>query len=548
MLDEVEDDAVEAPQAAWIKEMSPQEIAHLQRGYRIRVQRAVVGGNVASGLYAADQPLLDPKGIDLLHGAAEAGALSERALHMLLHHHFMRREYDEMNALIADESLGHETLRSYHRHALAKYMLLPEGKFAPTLAAWRAADPGSLTRIAFQHLLLIHAAQEEAFDWIMSWVEAATDRDIAGIPPRTLFAIVGTLNLADRRDDSRLILDRALPHLSAATRLSLLLPARDALGPDHEPDLRTQNDVLDRLTQVRHDALHGAPDPVWDWLLDAFPRVTERASVDLMGMREDPDQMARFGEVIDGAIRERRPFSYLRLCDGESFLMDVPEGTGIPEMALRDDAAHRMRNWWGEVLPPREARAIAERVWEAFRDCDAMGVCTIHRFVRDAIVGQPYGENINDRSMVQLFHAMDTIMRLDGKIALDERANQKMFTAERIQEICAMAERVVFVGCWTKEQLRIPAEVETTWVLVRPRDNMSLDMPEGTRSILRDYDEIAGIVRDASGPGTVLLLAAGYASKGLCKVARDAGAVALDVGSAADRIAGAHTRALVDQL
>ena len=100
--------------------------------------------------------------------------------------------------------------------------------------------------------------------------------------------------------------------------------------------------------------------------------------------------------------------------------------------------------------------------------------------------------------------------------------------------LAAKARSVVLVSSWPEIQSKF--STQSSLIAVTP-----------DRAILYEaYPKIIERIRELSGPGTLVLIGAGVPAKIMADQAREAGAVALDVGSLMDYMVGHKTRTIAD--
>jgi hypothetical protein len=137
-------------------------------------------------------------------------------------------------------------------------------------------------------------------------------------------------------------------------------------------------------------------------------------------------------------------------------------------------------------------------------------------------------------------------MRILGALGHHIPAEGKVFTEERchrirgaidepfLVELAAQARSLVLVSCWPAIQLKF--SVKSTFVPV----------PASGMQLFRIYTDVLERICGLSGPGTLVLIGAGVPAKVMADQARQAGAVALDVGSLMDYMIGQKTRTIAD--
>ena len=73
-----------------------------------------------------------------------------------------------------------------------------------------------------------------------------------------------------------------------------------------------------------------------------------------------------------------------------------------------------------------------------------------------------------------------------------------------------------------------------------------LPVPDFGPELFKTYTDVVQSIVELSGPGTLVLIGAGLPAKIMADAARQAGSVALDVGSLMDYMVGLKTRTIAD--
>jgi hypothetical protein len=219
-----------------------------------------------------------------------------------------------------------------------------------------------------------------------------------------------------------------------------------------------------------------------------------------------------------------------------------------PEEFAADRAAFE-RYWWGTVLDPEHRAAIGAEVRAAIAGATVLGVPSIYRIIRD--FGNPrhrFGSTRAQRGLSSVLNALGDGIPIAGQLFTEERAHHILFDGDSLKSLADRASRLVIVGCWPPDQFAVPTTVPTDYVLVSPHTRVagSSRHPEEAPPLHISYPEIARHIEDLASPGVLVLVAAGIIGKIFIHHAHRRGAVAIDIGSVADYLAGYKTRAVAD--
>ncbi len=266
----------------------------------------------------------------------------------------------------------------------------------------------------------------------------------------------------------------------------------------------------------------------------------------LMDMRFAPDQRQSLVETIRTHLADQRPLSLLRLGDGEAYAYAAPSMGGIDPDLFRADNETRERHWWGAAPSPDIRNDIVRRVRKAVDRCDILGLPSLYRIVRDLPgPGQRFGSGRSQRGLAVVLSACGSEISLDGKIVTEERCHQVSLSPAVLAELASAAKAVLVVSCWPADQLRLPfAPLE--YITVPPAQKLKRLDEAGKQRLFEAYPHILPQIRAAAAPGTLVLVGAGIIGKFLAGEARESGAVAIDVGSMLDYMAGSKTRSVAD--
>ncbi|WP_152529519.1 hypothetical protein [Aliihoeflea sp. 2WW] len=250
-------------------------------------------------------------------------------------------------------------------------------------------------------------------------------------------------------------------------------------------------------------------------------------------------------EAIATAITGRKPFSLLRLGDGEAYLFD-DEGLPFTEA----DRRMRERHWWNCELDAETRTDICVRGKYALRQADVVGVPSIHRFVRD------YSESSSDllgstanRGIVSSLVGFQNL-GLNHSLVTEDRIHHLVFTPELLAPYLSTADRTIVISSIKRSVVEeaIGRACNRLDVIEIPTHAKTVSNPVFTEAIEAlpvVISRIAEQLRSVGvGPGDLVLVSAGVAGKGLIGLAKDNGAVALDLGGQVEALVGVPNGAL----
>jgi hypothetical protein len=260
----------------------------------------------------------------------------------------------------------------------------------------------------------------------------------------------------------------------------------------------------------------------------------------LMDIRFSPAQRGELQTQIKRSIAERRPLSLLRLGDGEAYPYPPPSAKGLdPDLFKQDDRVSEHHRWgWGGT---DEARGeLVTRFRRAVARCDILGFPSVYRIIRNMTPPHSrYGNRRNQRAFLRILSSLGSAIPAGQKVFTEERCHRirGAIDGSLLLELSAMADSVVLVSCWSELRSKFPPGLSI----------QDIRVPSG-RELFRRYPELIESVREVSGPGTLVLIGAGIIAKILADEAREAGAVALDVGSLVDYMVDQKTRTIADAI
>jgi hypothetical protein len=260
-------------------------------------------------------------------------------------------------------------------------------------------------------------------------------------------------------------------------------------------------------------------------------------------------------ELFIAALREKRPFSAIRLCDGESY--GYPRLPAVPADQHEADMRSREVHWWGRTISAPQQDFITQGFRAAVHSSDLIGIPNAFRLLRDIdITGASLLTSRTARNIASVaFHVAEECQSGAIDIAktyfTDERFHHLLFARiEELGPLFAAANRLVIVSCYSKDLIRahVPSFEALETVLIPPH-TMTAGLSDYPDKEVILPDVLPGLLdqlRAVTQPGTLVLVAAGFAGKLFLQAAKDSGGVALDVGVTLDYWLGLKTRSHVD--
>ena len=337
---------------------------------------------------------------------------------------------------------------------------------------------------------------------------------------------------------------RLLEPLFFLDEAGVLSPSLSAYCASFRPDVGAK--AIERLAQA-YAGVDDVDREQFDRHIIARLRELQAVKPNFIDIRFSAEQRRGLIDTIVASLAKRKPLSLIRLSDGESYVFRIPEVEGIDAKLFEDDRLLRERYWWGVSPPPEVASAIRLAVCRAVETCDIVGLPSVYRVLQcfDRMKVR-FGRTDQQRGLMTVLAAAGVAVPLAGKIVTEDRCGHCAFDRTALDAMVATADSVLVVSCWSEKHLRIQGR-PTKYIVVSSEIKVrDLAASETELPTFECYGEIAAQVRRGSGPGTLVLVGAGVVGKIFVEEAKQAGAVALDVGSLLDYMVGHHTRLFGD--
>lgn len=254
--------------------------------------------------------------------------------------------------------------------------------------------------------------------------------------------------------------------------------------------------------------------------------------------------------IVDAVI-ERRPFSFIRLGDGEGALLsylDTQEALIPVERALHNNLLGReiWDTWLGRPISREDVADLASlqtALTEAVRDADIVGVPRL----ADAARGISYIEYHGCLRAHQFVRSIRT--RGLTTVQMNVLLHQSGAYYELLSGLASISLITCHPGLAAAfEQFKPGLRVRTYLIPTQAGNQLvfgycSHDKPHFPDVFNQMYEDL--MIPDA---GHVVLVAAGVFGKIYCNIIKQRGGIGLDIGAMADAFAGFNTRASITAL
>ncbi|NMG42018.1 hypothetical protein GRZ55_22585 [Chelativorans sp. ZYF759] len=330
-------------------------------------------------------------------------------------------------------------------------------------------------------------------------------------------------------------------------------PERQAEAERMRQELKDRATPFELLKLRNLDFLEGRPVPGWahvhverQFMLTAPRGIARdftayvrpaydalRPRMRFMEARANAGQAEALLSLVRAALEDAKPFSLIRLSDGEGYLF--PEG---PFFDLAD-SANRERHWWGAELPEDLRLRIVAEARQAVAEADVVGIPAVYRFIRDCgDHSAAISQSLQGRGLLNVLSCISELISSTA-LASEDKVNIALFKdVEAVARLAASARKVIVVSSARTENLpsglaagrrintvTIPTHHKTA--LNEKYHNGSQPLPFVYLSLLQELEELAS-------PGDLVLVAGGVIGKIFIGRARARGAVALDIGHVLD--------------
>lgn len=269
-----------------------------------------------------------------------------------------------------------------------------------------------------------------------------------------------------------------------------------------------------------------------------------RSRMKFMDVRWSLSERQRFYELIGSLLEQKTPFSLIRLSDREAYMF----ADGTHHFTI-EDIENCERHWWRLQLDQTQRARLTLEMRQAAEQADMLGIPSIYRLLRE--------NDTKSRSLLSSLQGrgLSEVARViaSGEYApsafTEEKCNIPLFS--RLEDVRALgrhATRVVLVASSNEQEARrLFASSQALIHITIPTHSRTLSNDKYAvtdKSLPEVYTSIRDEILNAVEPGDLVLVAAGIIGKIFVDDAKQAGGVALDIGTCLDDWLGAKIQAL----
>ena len=263
-----------------------------------------------------------------------------------------------------------------------------------------------------------------------------------------------------------------------------------------------------------------------------------------LDVRTSDSEKKSVHEIIRNNLKEKKPFLMLRLGDGESYGLPAPNGISDEDRIIREN------KWWGKKLSNELRQKQIRYFQDTLKHTDMIGIPGVFRFTRDLWSSVQFF-NYSMFKPQTTVRGLNSVMNYiaDGVASnvfeskssfVEHRCHQALFKLEDVREMAEHAAQLIIISQYEEGRMLSLFKHPSIYVIQIPKERM------GDSALPFTIDVYVENLRKIASPGSLVLVSAGFAGKYFLKIAKDAGAVALDVGAMADYWLGFKTRSIAD--
>lgn len=258
-----------------------------------------------------------------------------------------------------------------------------------------------------------------------------------------------------------------------------------------------------------------------------------------MDMRSVPHRSNQFILLIEDALVNRIPFSYIRISDGEGYIF-------MNSYFTHDDCRNRERHWWGTTLTANKRKALQKRLLVALSNADVLGIPSVYRFLRDHQTDKMLGQTVQSRGLLSVINRVIPYIHND-LVLTEEKTSSFLFTRQAINALALHADHIIVVASISTvivkkiihhaivHHLPIPTHVYTKDnPFYASRSSHKTEADSFGNSYMEYLKPFKKILLDLRGQRILVLVGAGIAGKIFIDISKRYGAVGLDIGEAVD--------------
>ena len=313
---------------------------------------------------------------------------------------------------------------------------------------------------------------------------------------------------------------------------------------DHVFDNPLSDDVFELLsTSYLPESTTADTEKLFNSCWKAIRQTSDRILLDL---RFSSTQLDFLQKTILQSLQEQKPLSLLRMGDSDSYGFGELYKNFYPDWLCQNTE----NMWWGKSVSLEKRQSLIEGFMSALQNADMVGMPGPMRFANEFNV-EPKDKS-NTRGIYHYkYHTLLSGMKKlleenffsDNRIWLDQYCNFSFRDQSFFSDLLAAAKNIAVVTCFTiPENHFLRSGHDTQVIPIPPHTKVASQCPSSDKILPDVIEEIRKKVCQATGPGTLLIVSAGFAGKSLIEEGRQSGAVSIDFGSALDDLVGLKTR------
>lgn len=287
-----------------------------------------------------------------------------------------------------------------------------------------------------------------------------------------------------------------------------------------------------------------APANILDDLAHCWKLIKSSSNKLLLDLRYNNEQTIKLQTIILDAIKNKKPFSLLRLGDGDSYGFSET----LPEIYSKEISLNTENMWWGKTIDPSTKHKLIDGFLDSLKSADMIGFPGSIRLARDLVVKRNANLSPLETKHKTLFTGVKNLLKENQLTQdcwwIDEFCNFSLADDAYLSELIQNATSVVLVTCFKIPEGHFFNQPKVVEVLIPPHTKVASVCSNefGDRILPEIIEDIKAKTLAHLKPGSLLLVSAGFAGKCLIDLGKKSGAVAIDFGSAMDAALGHKTR------
>jgi hypothetical protein len=295
-----------------------------------------------------------------------------------------------------------------------------------------------------------------------------------------------------------------------------------------------------KMTQVHHQ--DSAPKGTLEQCISCWNKIKQTSDKIMLDLRFNSNQSEFLRQTILDHVKSNKPMSLMRMGDSDSYGFSETSPEIYPP-----ELTNIMENiWWGRTIDIPLHDKVVHGFIKALEDADIIGFPSALRLTRDMEV-----ENIKTiytfhRKYQTLFAGVEKLLdqrRIQrNRLWVDEYCNFTLANQAFLENLISIAPSTVLITCYNIPKGHFLDHPKVSVINIPPHTQVASLVEKQSKILPELLEQKAQELEQKIQPGSLLLVSAGFAGKHLIQVGKNAGAIALDFGSAMDEMIGHKTR------